>query len=118
MPATTAAATRIHPHDFWVTCNRPGEIQYTSVPKYVAKGENIVNTDVVLWISTACHHEPRSEDGQMTKDGGINGATPVSWSGFDLRPRNLWDRAVLSVSVISTHDMAIYRFAFVGVAKR
>ena len=60
-------------HDFWVTRNRPGEMQYVNVPKYVAKGENIVDTDVVLWLSTACHHEPRSEDGEMTKGGNFSG---------------------------------------------
>ena len=80
-------------HDFWVTQNRPGEMVYVSVPKYVANANNIMDADVVLWLSTACHHEPRSEDGEMTKDGGFTGATPVAWSGFDLRPRNLWDRS-------------------------
>lgn len=79
-------------HDFWVTRQRPGELQYVDVPKYVARAESITDTDVVLWLTTACHHEPRSEDGEMKEDG-FTGATPVSWSGFDLRPRNLWDRS-------------------------
>src|SRR6185295_3219576 len=81
-------------HDFWVTRNRPGEIHYVNLPKYVAKGEGIVDTDVVVWLSTAGHHEPRSEDGEM-KGGNLVGATPVMWSGFDLRPRNIWDRTPL-----------------------
>jgi primary-amine oxidase len=80
-------------HDFWVTKNRPGEIYYQNLPKYVGKSENIVNTDVVLWLSTPGHHEPRSEDGEMKDKGGFTGATPIMWCGFDLRPRNLWDRS-------------------------
>jgi Cu2+-containing amine oxidase len=77
-------------HDFWVTVNRPGEMSYPKVPEYVKKGEKITNADVVIWHSSACHHEPRSEDGRFVKDDFV-GATPVAWSGFDLRPRNLFD---------------------------
>lgn len=80
-------------HDFWVTRNRPGEIFYVNVPKYAAKREPINNSDVVLWISTAGHHDPRSEDGEMTKGNNFVGATPIMWCGFDLRPRNIWDRS-------------------------
>jgi primary-amine oxidase len=80
-------------HDFWVTKNRPGEINYQQVPKYVQKGESIQNTDVVVWLSTAGHHEPRSEDGEMGKDNSFTGATPIMWTGFDLRPRDFWDRS-------------------------
>jgi primary-amine oxidase len=80
-------------HDFWVTKNRQNEMRYVKVPKYVAKAENIVDTDVVLWLSTSCHHEPRSEDGEINEEDHFRGATPVGWSGFELRPRNLWDRS-------------------------
>ena len=80
-------------HDFWVTKNRPGEIYYTRLPEYVQKGEKIVNTDVVVWHSAPGHHEPRSEDGEMHKADTFVGCTPVMWSGFDLHPRNIWDRS-------------------------
>jgi|SRR5581483_9434506 len=83
-------------HDFWVTRNRPGEIYYINLPQYIAKREPIVGSDIVLWHSTAGHHEPRSEDGEMKgKSGSFVGATQVMWCGFDLRPRNLWDRSPL-----------------------
>jgi primary-amine oxidase len=78
-------------HDFWVTVNRKGEMSYPKVHEYVKKGEKIMNADVVVWLSSACHHEPRSEDGVMQK-GEFVGSTPVSWSGFDMRPRNVSDR--------------------------
>jgi Cu2+-containing amine oxidase len=78
-------------HDFWVTVNRKGEMYYPKVQEYVKKGEKIMSADVVLWHSSACHHEPRSEDGEL-RDGSMKGATPIAWSGFDLRPRNVFDR--------------------------
>src|SRR5262249_25862116 len=81
-------------HDFWVSRNRPKEIVYTSVPQYVSKGEPIMNTDVVIWHSTPAHHEPRLEDGKMG-GGGIQGVTHVMWTGFMLRPRNLFDQTPL-----------------------
>ena len=78
-------------HDFWVTVNRKGEIHYPKVHEYVKKGAKIMNADVVIWHSSACHHEPRSEDGEFRK-GDFVGTTPIAWSGFDLRPRNVFDR--------------------------
>jgi primary-amine oxidase len=77
-------------HDYWVTKNRPGEMTYRKIPQYIKKGEPILETDVVLWINNACHHEPRSEDGVM-RGTSFQGATPVAWSGFELRPRNFFD---------------------------
>lgn len=77
-------------HDFWVTANRKGEIYYPEVATYVKKGAKIMNTDVVIWHSTPGHHEPRSEDGKLI-EGNLVGATPVMWTGFDLRPRNVFD---------------------------
>lgn len=79
-------------HDFWVTRNRKGEMYYTRVPEYVKKGEKIMGTDVVLWLSTPGHHQPRSEDGEMRANRFV-GATPLMWCGFDLRPRDVFDRS-------------------------
>jgi Cu2+-containing amine oxidase len=86
-------------HDFWVSRHRPDlkktELRYPEVPKYVSKGESIMNTDVVIWHSTPAHHEPRLEDGKMMKDAGLQGVTHVMWAGFLLRPRNLWEHTPL-----------------------
>jgi primary-amine oxidase len=79
-------------HDFWVTKNRKGEIYYQKLPDYVNKGESIMNTDVVVWLSTPGHHEPRSEDGEI-KGTSFHGVTPLMWCGFDMKPRNVWDRS-------------------------
>jgi primary-amine oxidase len=77
-------------HDFWVTVNRADQIYYPNVPDYVKKAEKITGADVVIWHSTPSHHEPRSEDGQF-REGSFVGATPLMWTGFDLRPRNVFD---------------------------
>jgi Cu2+-containing amine oxidase len=79
-------------HDFWVTRARPGQMQYKLVPEYVADHDAIEDTDVVLWYNSVGHHEPRSEDGEDIGSG-FQGATHVMWSGFDLRPRNVFDRS-------------------------
>lgn len=78
-------------HDFWVTKNRPGELYYGAVKHYARRGENIRDTDVVVWYNAPGHHEPRSEDGEF-RGGVFNGVTPIMWCGFELKPRNIWDR--------------------------
>jgi hypothetical protein len=84
-------------HDFWVTKNRPGEVKYFKVQDYIKNGEDIRDTDVVLWYSAPGHHEPRSEDGEMRRTGNggqrFQGATPIMWTSFELRPRDFWDRS-------------------------
>jgi Cu2+-containing amine oxidase len=81
-------------HDFWVTRANPKEIFYTRLPEYVKDSEPIMNADVVLWHSAPAHHEPRSEDGEM-KGNTFHGVTPIMWAGFDLKPRNIFDRSPL-----------------------
>lgn len=91
-------------HDFWVTKNRPGELYYYQLPQYIKDPGNPNQPedlngggDIVLWYSDAGHHEPRAEDGEMRKGGfggkTFQGATPVMWTRFELRPRDLWDRS-------------------------
>ena len=57
-------------------------------------GEKITDTDVVIWYVSSAHHEPRSEDGRFVQDKEGNyrweGITLLMWTGFDLRPRNLF----------------------------
>jgi Cu2+-containing amine oxidase len=80
-------------HDFWVTKANPKELRYAGLPKY-CNNEDIVDTDIVLWYGTGMFHEPRSEDGIM-ENGAWFGTTLVSWSGFTLRPNNVFDRTPL-----------------------
>jgi hypothetical protein len=79
-------------HDFWVTPASPNEMNFHQLPKYIQQGRSVEDTDVVLWYTGSCLHVPRSEDGEMGASD-IIGATPVMWCGFDLRPRNIFDRS-------------------------
>ena len=78
-------------HDFWVTRYRPTELFYAQLPTYVQNHEPVLDTDVVIWYASSAHHMPRREDGEAV-GGGFHGVALAMWSGFDLRPRNLFDR--------------------------
>jgi Cu2+-containing amine oxidase len=80
-------------HDFWVTKANPKEIEYRKIQSY-CNDENIEDTDIVLWYSSPMFHEPRSEDGEII-NGRLVGCTQVAWSGFTLKPSNIFDRSPL-----------------------
>lgn len=79
-------------HDYYVmkyeeeTNGRPAEMDCTKLIDYVRDADSLKGEDVVLWHVTSAHHIPRQED--MFGDG--IGATCVVWSGFDLKPRDLF----------------------------
>jgi Cu2+-containing amine oxidase len=89
-------------HDLWVSRShpeRPLEYLFVNLPEIVKDEEVIEQTDIVLWCNAAVHHEPRNEDGKPNSgrrlwpgDDAWEGSALVMWSGFDLRPRNLFDR--------------------------
>lgn len=81
-------------HDFWVTRYRYTERFYTELPKYIANQEPIQDNDVVIWCPTSMHHLPRSEDGRFVANT-WDGVALLMWSGFDLRPRDLFDTTPL-----------------------
>jgi len=89
-------------HDLWVSRShpeRPMEFIFANLPNIVRDEEVVEQTDIVLWCNSAVHHEPRHEDGKPGSaprlwygDDAWEGSALVMWSGFDLRPRNLFDR--------------------------
>ena len=89
-------------HDLWVSRahpDRPMEYLFANLPNIVKDEESVEQADVVLWYSGSAHHEPRDEDGKSgvrpriwPGDDAWEGSALVMWSGFDLRPRNLFDR--------------------------
>jgi Cu2+-containing amine oxidase len=89
-------------HDLWVSRShpeRPMEFLFANLPNIVKDEEMVEETDIVLWCNAAMHHEPRNEDGKPDStvrfwpwDDAWEGSAIVMWSGFDLRPRNLFDR--------------------------
>jgi hypothetical protein len=89
-------------HDLWVTKShpeKPTEFLFANLPNIVKDEEVVEQTDIVLWCNSAVHHEPRHEDGKPNSgrrlwffDDAWEGSAIVMWSGFDLKPRNLFDR--------------------------
>jgi primary-amine oxidase len=90
-------------HDYWVTRShpeRPLEYIFSNLSNLVRDEEPVESADIVLWATSSAHHEPRDEDGKPTQTGqpfwpgddGWEGSALVMWSGFDLRPRNFFDR--------------------------
>jgi Cu2+-containing amine oxidase len=89
-------------HDFWVSQShpeRPLEYVFANLPAIVKNEEPVESADIILWGTSTSHHEPRDEDGKPNSgprfwpgDDAWEGSATVMWSGFDLRPRNFFDR--------------------------
>jgi Cu2+-containing amine oxidase len=105
MPMRSGTARHNEPfthHDLWVSRShpeRPLEYLFINLPNIVKDEEAVEQADIVLWCNSAVHHEPRNEDGKPNSgrqlwpgDDAWEGSALVMWSGFDLRPRNLFDR--------------------------
>lgn len=80
--------------DFWVTRYNGTEMWAKDLPAYAANAQNVANNDVVVWYMGAVHHAPRAEDGELV-NGRIEGAAQVMWTGWLLKPHNLFDRTPL-----------------------
>jgi hypothetical protein len=84
--------------DFWVTPFQWDEQHYINLPKFVAKKRNITNTNVVLWYMSPGYHLPRDEDGIFLGPNGqwqVRGVAMTMWCGFELRPRNVFEKSPL-----------------------
>jgi Cu2+-containing amine oxidase len=85
-------------NDFWVTPYRWNEQYYLQLPKFVSQKRRIEDTNVVLWYMSPAYHLPRDEDGVFINPAGraqVRGVAMTTWSGFDMRPRNLFDKTPL-----------------------
>jgi len=83
-------------YDFWVTPFKWDEQYYINLPRFIAKKRGIVNTDVVLWYLSPGYHLPRDEDGLFMGPNGqpqIRGVAMTMWCGFELRPRNVFEKS-------------------------
>jgi hypothetical protein len=85
--------------DFWVTLNEPSHTTFTQVATYAAGRQPIDKRAVTVWHNSPVLHSVRAED--FGPDGMTNwtGVALTSWSGFTLRPRNLFDSTPLYTPV-------------------
>jgi primary-amine oxidase len=71
---------------FWVTPYVWWQMLGDELPRYVDRGDPVLSRDVVLWYYAGLHHLIRDEDTEMTH---------LMWTGFMLRPSNLWSTTPL-----------------------
>jgi primary-amine oxidase len=73
--------------DFWVTRFRgpTAELLADNLPNYIADQQSTLNADIVVWYTGSVHHENNERDED-------DNTTPVRWTGFELHPKNLFDR--------------------------
>ncbi|HVS81458.1 MAG TPA: hypothetical protein VHE60_06970 [Pyrinomonadaceae bacterium] len=81
-------------NDFWVTRYNPAEMAGASLPSYVSTPASVANTDIVVWYYGGVHHLVRDEDGQIV-NGVWKGEAHIMWTGFMLKPHNLFDKTPL-----------------------
>ena len=62
-----------------------------SLPSFSQFLQSHVNTDVVVWYYGSAHHLVRDEDGRFGADGTSIGEAHIMWTGFMLKPHNLFD---------------------------
>jgi hypothetical protein len=85
--------------DLWVTLpTSPGgavQDRYRELPTYVARPRSIDSRAAVIWCQSALIHRPRDEDfGQAGYHPG-KGLALTAWTGFELKPRNLFAKTPL-----------------------
>jgi primary-amine oxidase len=82
-------------NDFWVTRYNFTEMHVPSLPTYIVPAEPVSNSDVVAWYYSAAHHLPRDEDGRYVNNNFQPLVAQVMWTGFMLKPHNLFDKTPL-----------------------
>ena len=89
-------------HDFWVTPYDEKSLRYWYLPTYLQNpARNIKYANVSVWYMASYRHQPRAEDGHSDMHGqpinneSIQGAALTAWMGFDLRPRNVFNKTPL-----------------------
>jgi Cu2+-containing amine oxidase len=82
-------------NDFWVTRYNWTEMRPKSLPSYISPAQSVSSSDIVLWYWGSVHHLPRDEDGEVVNNYYLQGEAHVMWTGFMLKPHNLFDRTPL-----------------------
>ena len=77
--------------DFWVTHYDPTQMSAKDLVSYTNPPVSVSNTDIVIWYRGSVHHHPRDEDGEIV-NGVWHGVALVMWTGWMLKPHNLFDR--------------------------
>jgi primary-amine oxidase len=82
-------------HDFWVTQKRSDQKLFREVPLYAGRSRPLEKNPVTIWHNSPNIHVPRGEDYGADGTSSYQGSAITSWTGFLLRPINLFDSTPL-----------------------
>jgi hypothetical protein len=83
-------------YDFWVTRTEPNFTSYIDVPQYANQHRPLSGHPTTIWTCTPVLHFPRGEDfGPEDGKNSYQGLAITFWSGFFLKPRDLFDSTPL-----------------------
>jgi hypothetical protein len=83
-------------NDFWVTRTESGFTSYIDVPRYASERRSLTGQPTTVWHCTPALHFPRGEDfGAADGKGSYGGLAVTFWTGFFLKPRDLFDSTPL-----------------------
>lgn len=98
MPMPTGGLSRHNEdftqQDFWVSVYNPSEMSARYITSYITPAQSAAPADIVVWYKGSVHHHPRDEDGKIV-NGYWNGVALVMWTGFMIKPNNLFDSTPL-----------------------
>jgi hypothetical protein len=78
--------------DFWVTRTESGFTDYIDVPRYAKDKRPLTGQPVTIWLCAPALHVARTEDfGTETGTDNYRGVAITNWTGFILKPRDLFD---------------------------
>ena len=79
-------------NDFWVTRTESGFTNYIDVPQYASGHRPLEGYPTTVWHCTPALHFPRGEDfGSEDGKDSFGGLAATFWTGFYLKPRDLFD---------------------------
>jgi hypothetical protein len=83
-------------YDFWVTRTESGFTDYIDVPHYASQRRPLTGHPTTVWHCTPALHSPRGEDfGSENGRNSFSGLALTTWTGFILKPRELFDSTPL-----------------------
>ena len=83
-------------YDFWVTRTESGFTNYIDVARYARERRPLSGFPTTVWVCTPALNFPRGEDfGSEDGKNSYGGVAITVWTGFSVKPRDLFDSTPL-----------------------
>lgn len=83
-------------HDFWVTRTESSFTSYVDVPEYASRRRPLTGHPTTIWHCAPILHAARGEDfGSADGKNSYTGVAMTFWTGFYIKPRDLFDSSPL-----------------------